>query len=473
MHPISPHQYLASVSKDFSPRLLANPQFLKDLEASLDETDGREKKWCPLRASTMMWQPVAMNLYRNLSIPNAFGRLTNLMRAELPELPRKPVTDEALVHARERLGVDPLQRLFERNAARQVSVPTFHGLHSRAVDGTHLTMPDTEANVTEFGRHKVSKGRTAFPSMRAVVLSDTQSHEVRGVEIGGCYFDEHEGTRRLLKYLQAQDLLLMDRGIPSIELLWEMTQKKLHFLGRISWLWKPKLVKVLGPGDFLVRISGKILDSNQTPGEKRRWIKLELTVRMLEYRVGTTGELIRLMTDLVDPVAYPALELAELYHARWDIELGFDEVKTHLASPPPGTPKTVLRSKTPDGAKQEAYALFLTYNLVRGLIKDAAEALGLPPTQISFVGALEVIHLAFMRMQYAPARLLPFLRRQFLEDLATCKITRPKRKRRYARVVKINKTKFPTKKTKDRGEYFDAAQLLAAGNLVPALRKAA
>ena len=37
---------------------------------------------------------------------------------------------------------------------------------------------------------------------------------------------------------------------------------------------------------------------------------------MIEYRVDG-GEVIRLLTDLTDTVAFPAAELAALYHERW------------------------------------------------------------------------------------------------------------------------------------------------------------
>ena len=56
------------------------------------------------------------------------------------------------------------------------------------------------------------------------------------------------------------------------------------------------------------------------------------------------------MTNLLDPEAAPALELAALYHERWEIESVFDEFKTHLRST-----STVLRSKTPPLVEQELW----------------------------------------------------------------------------------------------------------------------
>jgi IS4 transposase len=56
-----------------------------------------------------------------------------------------------------------------------------------------------------------------------------------------------------------------------------------------------------------------------------------------------------LFTSLLDPVAYPAAELAALYHERWELELGFDELKTHTLER-----EEALRSKTPSCVRQKA-----------------------------------------------------------------------------------------------------------------------
>jgi len=70
-------------------------------------------------------------------------------------------------------------------------------------------------------------------------------------------------------------------------------------------------------------------------------------------------------------------ELVELYHQRWEIELGFDELKTHMLER-----KECLRSKKPDGVHQELWGQLLTYNLVRREMLLAAQAHNLPPKAV-------------------------------------------------------------------------------------------
>src|ERR1700712_1442671 len=67
-----------------------------------------------------------------------------------------------------------------------------------------------------------------------------------------------------------------------------------------------------------------------------------------------------LLTSLRDPNEYPATEIADLYHERWELELGYDEIKTELLER-----EETIRSRKPDGVKQELWGIFLAYNLIR------------------------------------------------------------------------------------------------------------
>ena len=92
------------------------------------------------------------------------------------------------------------------------------------------------------------------------------------------------------------------------------------------------------------------------------------------------------MTTLLDPEQAPGLELAALYHERWEIEGVFDEFKTHLRAS-----STVLRSKTPDLVQQELWGLLLAHFAIRQLMAQAAWQRGLDPDRLSFSHAVRVI----------------------------------------------------------------------------------
>jgi hypothetical protein len=128
-----------------------------------------------------------------------------------------------------------------------------------------------------------------------------------------------------------------------------------------------------GTGAFLVR-----------PGA--RDLPPTLRYRRQGFRAQT------LLRSLLDPVAYPAAELVALYHARWELELGFDDVKTHTLER-----AQALRSKTPARVTQEVWGLALGYFLdrsrrPRAVIGSGAsgyvQAPGLIPAHSSKVRAL-------------------------------------------------------------------------------------
>ena len=115
------------------------------------------------------------------------------------------------------------------------------------------------------------------------------------------------------------------------------------------------------------------------------------TVRVIDYTLSgsaaPTQASYRLVTNLLDPAKAPALELAALYHERWEIEGVFDEFKTHLRA----NSTVLLRSKTPELVQQEVWGLLLAHFAIRQLMAQAAWSRGLDPDALSFTHAVRVI----------------------------------------------------------------------------------
>ena len=90
---------------------------------------------------------------------------------------------------------------------------------------------------------------------------------------------------------------------------------------------------------------------------------------------------------MLDPERYPADELANLYLARWQIELNFRHLKITLNM-------DVLKCQSVDGVLRELLMFGLVYNLVRAVMLQAAERQGVAPQRISFVDALRWLRAA-------------------------------------------------------------------------------
>ena len=91
-----------------------------------------------------------------------------------------------------------------------------------------------------------------------------------------------------------------------------------------------------------------------------------------------------LATTLLDPVAYPPAELANLYRMRWNAELDLRSLKQTLQM-------DVLRCKTLELVRKELWTHILAYNLIRTIIAQAAHKHDLQPRAVSFKGAVQTL----------------------------------------------------------------------------------
>ena len=126
-------------------------------------------------------------------------------------------------------------------------------------------------------------------------------------------------------------------------------------------------------------VKAKLIDSRASNG----MYYIEYT---LQNSATPTEGSYRLITTVLDADQAPGLELAALYHERWEIEGVFDEFKTHLRGA-----STVLRSKTPDLVQQELWGLLLAHFAVRQLMAQAAWQQQLDPDRLSFMHAVRVL----------------------------------------------------------------------------------
>jgi hypothetical protein len=403
---------------------------------------------------------LALTVFRHLSIPAVYRQVNFWTRRGRGRAPR--VTDEALVHAKERLGAKAPAVLFQSLAGEVAVEPTFHGMRVFAIDGVRLSMPDTAANGNHFGRMKSSHGdRTAFPQLLAVCLIATETRHAVGVRFAPCTASERDCAIEVLDQLGRSDLVILDRGFHAVWFFERVIHKSVHFLCRASASYKPRILTRLGHGDYVVELRARV----QRPDKS--WEKVRLVLRMIEYRMGRRRR-VRLLTDLLDHKAYKPLEIARLYRERWECELAYDEIKTHLATPARGTLQLPFRSKTPEGILQEAYALLTVYNLMRSWIAVAAAASGARPRDISFVGALQVIRNVFADLQHLDA-----IPQEAVRAIAQLRLTRPRRPRWYHRVVRVKIIRFPRKRRWHQQQHIDYSAQMRLVNHYPGRRSIA
>lgn len=295
---------------------------------------------------------------------------------------RVPTTG-ALSQARARLGPEPLKALFARVAAPVATEATvgawYRGWRLVAVDATTFDLPDTPSNVDHFGRPGNSRGegKSAYPQARVAVLAECGTHAIFAAALGSLSTHETKLARALLGSLKPGMVLLADRAFLGFDLWRAATNTGADLLWRVRANAVLPVVRQLDDGSYLSEIvASRDYYRRADP----------ITVRVVEYTLGTDKTVYRLVTTILDPDAAPAGELATLYAQRWEIETALDEVKTHQ-----GGNNFVLRSQHPPGIEQEIYGFLLTHHALRELMNDTAGYAEIDPDRISFIRTLRVV----------------------------------------------------------------------------------
>jgi hypothetical protein len=266
------------------------------------------------------------------------------------------------------------------------------GRRVRMFDGSTVTMPDTAANQAEYPQTSRSKPGAGFPIARLGVISSLCSGAV--LNLGFCpYAGKGTGEitllRRLWGVLQEGDVLLTDAMMSTWHEMLLLKQRGIDSVSRLNRSTRCadfRLGQRLGKEDHLVRwpkpSSIRSIDW-PTYHSLPDW----LTVREARIHIETPGfrtEPIIVVTTLLDPQKYPKEDLAELYRARWNQELDLRSIKTTMQM-------DVLRCKTPELVRKEAWTHLLAYNLIRTVMAQAAAKHGVLPRTLSFKGAIQTL----------------------------------------------------------------------------------
>jgi hypothetical protein len=373
------------------------------LEDVLTETGRREKRSRSLPAHVMMRFCMAMCLFFDDDYEEVMRKLVGSLRSwgswrgdwKVP-------TTSALTQARQRLSVEPLRVLFERTAVPVAGKGTKGAwLGTRrlmAIDGFLLDLPDTPGNTEEFGKKGGEYKPSAFPQALIMALAECGSHAIIGAAITGCNGNERLMAEQLLPAVAPDMLVTADRHLYSFDLWRKFRETGADLLWRVGVGVSLPVLTWLPDGSYLSIAFHPKQDKKQRAAAIRKFQKEGVVeahrgdlVRVVDYEIpdregSETGELVTVMTSILEPADVTAPELAAAYHERWEIENTFDEIKTHQRGK-----ARVLRSQSPDMAKQEIWAFLLAHYGVRALMCRAADEIGEDPDRLSFMRSVRVI----------------------------------------------------------------------------------
>jgi Insertion element 4 transposase N-terminal/Transposase DDE domain len=391
-----------------------------------------------LPAEQVLWLVIGMGLMRDAPIE----RVVDTLELALPDRKKTLIAKSAISQARQRLSDDPLAYLFAVSAStwseRSAESHRWRGLALYGMDGTTMRVADSPENRAEFGGQNAGGGRgeSGYPLVRVVAMMALRSHVLAAFRFAEYATGETTLARGIWNEVPENSLVIVDRNfLVKKDLIHLETSGNRHWLSRTKVNTKWAISEKLGKDDYLVE-----WDVKET-GLPSTW-----TLRAIHYTKKGYPRA-TLLTSLLDPEKYPAEELIALYHERWETELGYDEVKTHLLDR-----QEAIRSKTPEGVRQELWGIAIAYNLVRVEMERAAIEAGVPPTRISFVGALAMIREEFMWLvspRVTPGAIPASLQR--LRKRLKRLVLPPRRSERsYPRAVKLKMSNYPRKRPTPR-----------------------
>lgn len=412
-------------------------QWLQDALEMTGTTSIRRRKLPPESVIRLI---IGMSLMRNESIQAVANRLAFSVTGLDNKL---LVARSSLSNARQRLGTEPVQWLFNQCAdhwAKQTHQDDlWNGLQLFAIDGTTLRTEDTEDCRTHIGSaYTRTRYQSNYPALRLTCLMNLRNHLMVRAAIGKYKESEITLASQMLDAVPDKSVLIMDQLYHSAELLHHMEScgQERYWMAPMKMDINYKVKETYADNDVWVERSLSSHARKRCPELPTQW-----QFRLIRYQIE--GFPPRQISTNLPHEFYSAQDIIKLYHERWQIELGYREIKKGLLNS-----AITLRSKKAELVHQEIYGLLLAYNLVRHEMALAAQVINIRPTRISFKAALRIVIYDYYgiatttALQKIPARMKDLT--ETIKDFILPEPDRPS----YPRVLKSNNTKYPIRGAK-------------------------
>jgi hypothetical protein len=267
----------------------------------------------------------------------------------------------------------------------------WNGRRVLAYDGSTVSMPDTPENQQSYPQPPQQKPGVGFPLARIAVFFSLSCGAV--VDLAICSYagkgnSELGMLRKLWGILLPGDVMLADRYMCA----WtEMVMLKERGVDSVTRINQHRRIdfrrgKRLAKGDHVVEWPKprKPRSIDQSTYDTLPDLLLVRETRVQVEQPGFRSRTIIVVTTLLDAEEVTAIDLAELYRARWNAELDLRSLKQTMQM-------DILRCKTPESVRKEIWMHILAYNLIRTVIAQAASKHDVEPRSISFKGAIQTL----------------------------------------------------------------------------------
>jgi len=294
-----------------------SPDIIKDCLEKSGVATVRKRR---LPLELMVWSIIGMALYRHIPMEQIVNQLDIMLPGKRPY-----VAPSAVVQARQRLGENAVREVFEQTQSlwyKSLPISNWCGLKLFGVDSVVWRAPDSAENNQAFCKTRNTYKDSVYPQVRMVCQMELSSHLIVGCSFDSVSKNEMLLCEDILDKTPNESLTLFDKGFYSLGLLHKLQNsgKERHWL---IGLKKNSVFKVLRK----LNSNESIIDFTSCSRARNYWADLQekMNARLVSKKIK--GKKCYFITSMLDMKKYIRKEIVDLYSQRWEIELGFREMK--------------------------------------------------------------------------------------------------------------------------------------------------
>ena len=292
----------------------------------------------------------------------------------------EPPTKGAFTQARNKLKHSLVKKMLRRNIKEFDEYFGYNylwkGLRVFAIDGTKYTLPASKELIEEFGCHKCGELASHYSQALVSVLFNVKSKVAYDVVVEKNYGSERASLKKLCKSLNKNDLVILDRGYPSYEIIDFLLNKTIYFIMRSCTV-----------------STFKFIDDFKISEEKDKIVEIKIKNKSYKIRLIKTEdkEPKIFITSLLNKRFYTYIDICNLYRDRWEIEEHYKANKELFKI-------ENFHSKNKNGIMQEILTQLLFSNITRLVMSQAEKENKNRKDEPSFKNAVFIVENYFIEI---------------------------------------------------------------------------
>jgi hypothetical protein len=260
------------------------------------------------------------------------------------------MSQQAFSVARQKIKWEAIEELFQASVlgSYQEEWGRWRGFRLMAVDGSFIRLPCDSALIEYYGA--LGRGGTSAAALVSL-LYDLENDVIADAKIAPISENERalaeghiQALRRMKSFQAGAELVIFDRGYPSIEFIMSLQENEIT---------------------YVMRVQKGFIRARELPKRRERWARLgKGGPRVRAIRIPLDGgETETLITNVGKEVLeYGAFR--ELYHKRWGIEGKYKTVKQRMEL-------ENFSGRLVDNIKQDFYATMTAANMLASFTRAA------------------------------------------------------------------------------------------------------